>query len=69
VTVFRNMVRKVTLKPFTSVAIVSPASLSMEDIGFQFSKELLVRQIEVTWTHMAGVAEPVMNAVTGASRP
>jgi len=46
------MVRKVTLKPFTSVAIVSPASLSMEDIGFQFSKELRVRQIEATWTHM-----------------
>jgi len=28
------MLRKVTLKPLTSVAIVSPASLIMEDIVF-----------------------------------
>src|SRR5712692_432517 len=42
------MLRKVTLKPFTRAANVSPASLMIEDIGFQSNKEPDARQIGVT---------------------
>ena len=46
--VLRSMLRKVTLKPFTRVTNVSPASLMIEDIEFQSSKERDAQQIAVT---------------------
>jgi hypothetical protein len=39
------MLRNVTLKPFTKVMIVSPASFIIEDIDFQSSKDPDARQI------------------------
>src|SRR5467141_2439049 len=42
------MLRNVTLKPFTKVMIVSPASFIIEDIDFQSSKDPDARQIGAT---------------------